>query len=116
MEETWGDMIETLKKYKEKYGTCDVPKRSRVLEEDFLPLGKWVHKMRERIKQHEEDPESSILDEQRIQVLMDLGFVKNATRGSKSQNTLGETEEETFERHLALLKETLDAKKPVRNN
>jgi hypothetical protein len=116
LENTWDDMIEKLKKYKRKYGTCDVPKRSRVLEEEFLPLGKWVHKIRDRIKQHEEDPESSILDEQRIQILMGIGFVKNATRGSKSQNTLGESEEETFERHLALLKDTLDAKKPVRND
>jgi hypothetical protein len=114
LEETWDDMIEKLKNYKGKYGTCDVPKRSRVMEEEFLPLGKWVHKMREFIKQHEEDPESSILDEPRIQVLMDIGFVKNTTRGSKVQSTAGE--EEAFELHLAMLKETLDVKKPVRNN
>lgn len=114
LEETWDEMVEQLKKYKETFGGCDVPKRSKVINEKWQPLGKWVDKVRGYIKKHEEDPDSSILDDERVKELMDLGFVKTTTRGKKAQGSASETE--NFEKYLEIHKQVLEEKIPVKSN
>ena len=48
----WDGMLEKLKLFKYKYGTYNVPRQSKAVQEEFGELGKWVHAMRERLQAH----------------------------------------------------------------
>ena len=62
----WLERCEELKKYKEKYGDCNVPKKHG-------PLGNWVHKQRMNYWLLKEGKPSPMSDD-RIQKLESIGF------------------------------------------
>ena len=69
----WETRFEELKRYREKFGHCNVSK----LDEDYGDLGLWVFVQRREYSKKKEGDTFSITDE-RINDLETIGFVWNA--------------------------------------
>jgi hypothetical protein len=68
------ELFEKLKQYKEKHGTAHVP--SKVSEEDFQELARWVPHCRKHAKLYRSDPTSTdYIQKTRYEALMQVGFV-----------------------------------------
>ena len=67
------DRLEELRAFKEKYGHCNVSRKSG----NYKPLGRWCSKARHSIKKIKSDEEPLLvgLSEDNIQRLKDIGFV-----------------------------------------
>jgi hypothetical protein len=117
-EETFDAMIAKLQEYKAIYGHCDVPAQSKKLDAKFVPLGNWVHRMREKMKLLEDPLNKKTvwhLTLAHIKRLTDIGFNKTATERKGTQSTTIQEEEKEFEENLDLLQKTLKEKKAIKD-
>jgi hypothetical protein len=133
-EESFEEYFLLLKRYKERFGSCDVPQETRSnsktatttmdtnmnettnddnndkddKDNEFATLGPWVLKTRLLIQQHEQDPSltTNILPNVaiRIRLLLELGFVMKAKQGRKLHNTI-QKDEAKWEEHFQELQQ-----------
>lgn len=79
----WDTMIDLLAKYKDKFGTADVPNTGSD-QEGFSGLGQWVGTVRQHVRTYKENPAAvTFLNEDKIQDLLGVGFCVDPTRGKK---------------------------------
>ena len=58
--------------HQQKHGNCDVPRKRS--DDEYDVLYKWVCRVRKEHKALQENGESSFLDNQRVEVLKEMGF------------------------------------------
>ena len=82
-DERFEENIKLMADYQAQHGTCDIPLNHESIQGNnpFQNLAKWIVEMRKQIKLFQKDPSQSGLDEERINRLMDAGFVMKPTRG-----------------------------------
>ena len=74
----WMAMFEELKKYKEKYGTADVPSRQG-------SLGRWAMNQRKFYKLYREDENNLLIDKEKITLLSNIGFTLDWKENKKKK-------------------------------
>jgi hypothetical protein len=112
----WDTMLTKLQDFKHKYGHCDVPIKSKSLEDEYLPLSRWVRHMRRQIKEFDENQEISLIDSQRIQVLLDMGFNKTIKRVGIKRKRSNEKENMEFDTMIKQLKDHKEKGEAINRN
>ncbi len=74
----WMAMFEELKKYKEKYGTADVPSRQG-------SLGRWAMNQRKFYKLYRVDENNLLIDKEKIMLLTNIGFTLDWKENKKKK-------------------------------
>jgi len=108
----WPEMMKELSMFKDEFGHCEVPVNNKKGQRGrYENLSKWVNRVRTHMKTHEEAPETSLLDEDKIAELRVIGFAFKYKRGVKGKRPREEIQE--FEEYVEILREFTEAKKPI---
>jgi hypothetical protein len=102
------ERLRDLQEYKNKYGTCHVPKRYA----GNPTLGNWVNKSRQMYRKHQDGEKSSMTPE-RIEVLNQIGFMWLGTSGGADGLQLPpmspqQNRDRIWEKNYQQLKEYID--------
>ena len=116
-EDTFEEMFIKLQEYKAIYGHCNVQTQSKRLA-DFIPLGRWVYRMRAKIKRFEDPCHTKAvwhLTQTHIQRLTDIGFHKTSTKRKGTPVTTIQEEGKEFEEFLELLQTTIKTNTAIKD-